>query len=138
MRRSRAGEVFAGISPAGKVSMTCSISVEVSFHFIGFFSWGVCEMNEKKSVRPHPPHISRGHGCKVFALFVHDRQLLAARPPTAYPIRSLPPPSRLLQIIMTIKLRCPECDKPFTARDSEIGSRIECPKCETLVRVPNR
>jgi hypothetical protein len=37
---------------------------------------------------------------------------------------------------MTIKLRCPECDAHIIARESEAGARIECPKCNEMVRVP--
>src|SRR5262245_13917628 len=59
MRRSRAGEVFAGISPARSGFMTCSGSVEISFHFIDVCSWGVREMNEKKNDGPNL-HIYRG------------------------------------------------------------------------------
>jgi len=37
---------------------------------------------------------------------------------------------------MPIKVYCPKCDEPIKARSSEAGTKIDCPECGTLVRVP--
>ena len=37
---------------------------------------------------------------------------------------------------MPIKVYCPKCDEPIKARTSEAGTKIDCPECGALVRVP--
>src|SRR5262245_34418749 len=37
---------------------------------------------------------------------------------------------------MSIRLKCPDCDKPLKAKDELAGKRIRCPGCQSVIRVP--
>ena len=37
---------------------------------------------------------------------------------------------------MAIRFRCPGCNKSLKAKDHMVGSRVQCPRCDDVLEVP--